>query len=74
VKLGSFGKEGISQNVDEFYLLPIVDLQKIIEEKYSAFLVKVNHIRPKNANSHHTKIKKNSITQFKDNWNCIVQR
>ena len=73
VKLGSFGRGEISTDVDEFYLLPIADLQKIIEEKYSAFLVKVNHIRPNKPDSHHTKIKKDNIAQFKDNWDCILE-
>ena len=73
VKLGSFGKEEISQNIDEFYLIPVVNLQRIIEEKYSAFLTKVNHIRPNKPDSRHTKIKKDNLVQFKDNWNCILE-
>ncbi len=73
VKLGSFGKEKQSTNEDEFYLIPINELQKIIEEKYSAFLTKVNHIRPNKPDSHHTKIKIENIAGFKDNWSCIIQ-
>jgi hypothetical protein len=73
VKLGSFGKEKQSTLDDEFYLLPINELQKIIETRYSAFLTKVNHIRPNKHDSHHTKIKKDDISSFKDNWECVLE-
>jgi hypothetical protein len=73
VKLGSFGKEKTSSAPDEFYLLPIDELQKIIEKRYSAFLTKVKHIRPKKHDSHHAKIKKHDISSFKDNWDCLLR-
>ena len=72
VKLGSFGKGKTYSDGDEFYLLPIDKLQRIIEEKYSSFLTKVNHIRPNKHDSHHTKIKKDDIASFKDNWDCVL--
>ena len=72
VKLGSFGKE-ITTDSDEFYLLSIEELQKIIEQRYSVYLSKVNPIRPRRHESHHMKIKKEFITGFKDNWRCILE-
>jgi hypothetical protein len=72
VKLGSFGKDNRNLERDVFYLVPVIELQKIIEGKYSAFLKKVDHIRPKKPESHHVKIKQNDISAFKENWDCIL--
>ncbi len=72
VKLGSFGRENITLEHDEFYLIPVGELQKIIESKYSSFLTKVDHIRPNNPESHHVKIKLGDISDFKGNWDCVI--
>jgi len=72
VKLGSFGKGKITLESDEFYLIPVIELQKIIEKKYSTYLTKVDHIRTKNSESHHLKIKRDEISDFRENWDCIL--
>jgi len=72
VKLGSFGCENNLSRRDEFYLLPIDKLQEIIHDNYSGYLKKVNNYRRKNPQSHHMKIKKEHISKFKDNWNCVM--
>ena len=73
VKIGSFGKENTTPTNDEFFILPFCELQKIIKNKYSAFLTKVNHIRPNKHDSHHVKIKEDDIEKFKDNWDCVLE-
>ena len=72
VKLGSFGRDNITPEIDEFYLIPVSELQKIIERNYSTYLTKVDHIRTKNPESHHLKIKRDEISDFRDNWDCIL--
>jgi len=72
VKLGSFGQDNITPDGDEFYLIPVVELQKIIERNYSRYLTKVNYIRTKNSESYHLKIKRDEISDFRENWDCIL--
>lgn len=73
VQLGSFGNENNLSRDDEFYLVPILDLQKIVKNQYLFNLKKVDYYRQKNPESHHMKIKKDQIHAFKNNWDCILK-
>lgn len=68
VNLKSFGTNKISNERDEFYLIPVTDLQAIIYRKYTTYLDKKGGIRPKNPYSYHIKIKSGDISEFKEKW------
>jgi len=56
---------------DEFFLISINELQKIIEVNYQNHLIKCNGIRPINSKSVHTKVTNMDLIKFKDNWEIL---
>lgn len=62
---------GNASEKDQFYILPIDKLQKIIRNKYTSFLKLVGGKRSRNPNSFHTAIDKEDVKRFKDDWSIL---
>lgn len=56
---------------DDFYLIKLKDLQKIIFQGYKSYLDGHNGKRPKNPKSTHTGISKEQLLEYKDNWELL---
>ena len=69
----SVGKNNPLEKI-EFYLISTNDLQQIVKNNYDNHLKKHQNIRPKNSKSFHTKITKEEIVEFKDNWKIIYSQ
>jgi len=66
VKLGRVVEE------DKFYILSDEEIKNIVRKDYSSFLERINHTRPKNPQTTHIGIKKESLTQFNNKWEKIT--
>jgi hypothetical protein len=64
----------ISQAKDEFYIFRLRDLQEIIFERYSEYLIPIKGICPRNKNSTHIAVNIKFLERFKDNWGLIVNQ
>jgi hypothetical protein len=71
VILRSFGKEMTLSEHDEFYLVPVKELQAIVRSAYERHLKKMNFVRKND--SHHVKLKPSDISRFKNNWDCLLK-
>ncbi len=57
---------------DEFFIIPSIELQKIIFREYGAFLSKNNGVRPRNPKTTHTAIKKEMIREYEEKWKLLL--
>ena len=64
VKLVDHGK-------DEFYVLQLQDLQRIIFKHHSEYLQKHEGRRPKNPESMHAAISSKHLLDYRDNWQLL---
>jgi len=64
----------ISQGNDGFFIFRLIDLQEIIFEHYSQYLVKHNGKRPRNESSTHAGVNPILLERFRDNWGIIVNQ
>ncbi len=53
---------------DEFYVLPMKDLQAVIKSKY-----KDHHVKPKNPLSMHCAVSPKQLLKHRDNWPLILE-
>jgi hypothetical protein len=71
VILKSFGSNDFCLERDEFYLIPVSNLQEIIYREYKTNLDKKGGIRSKNPDSDHMKIQPSHISEFKEKWDYL---
>ena len=64
----------LHQGNDDFYIFHFRELQEIIFDDYSQYLLRKNGMRPKNKNSTHTGINPNNLERFKNNWDLITNQ
>ena len=55
----------------DFFLIKTPDLQKIMRENYENHLEKHGGVRPKNSKSVHTKVTKEDLIDYRDNWKIL---
>ncbi len=61
----------VGQGRDEFYIIYVQDLQKIIFKDYSAYLKKHGGIRPKNPETMNTAILLKQLAGYRDKWKLL---
>ncbi|MBA7490107.1 hypothetical protein ES702_00641 [subsurface metagenome] len=61
----------MGQGTDEFYIVRLQDLQKIIFENYDEYLKKHGGRRPKNPKSMNTAILLKHLSGYRDNWQLL---
>jgi hypothetical protein len=61
----------VEQGKDEFYILNLRDLQKIIFNNYSAWLRIHKGRRPRNPESKHVSVSVSDLEVFKGKWNLL---
>ncbi len=61
----------VEQGKDEFYILRLQDLQRIIFKHHSEYLQKHEGRRPKNPESMHTAISSKHLLGYGDNWQLL---
>lgn len=66
VRLATLGK-------DEFFILRRSDLQELMFANYKEYLKKHGGKRPKSAESTHTTVSPQMLSQYRDNWDLITQ-
>jgi hypothetical protein len=71
VILKSFGTNDFCLERDEFYLIPVSNLQEKIYREYKTNLDKKGGKRPKNPDSDHMKIQPSHISEFKEKWDLF---
>jgi len=63
----------MGQGKDEFYVLPVQDLQRIIFKDYDGYLKKHGGTRPKNPKSMHIAISLRHLSGYRDNWKLLQE-
>jgi len=71
VNLKSFGKKSSLTERDEFYIIPVKELQNIVYNKYFDYLKKIGGSRPKNPKSTNKQITPAEIADYKEKWNYL---
>ena len=61
----------VDQGKDEFYILRLQDLQRIIVKNYNEYLQKHGGRRPKSPKSMHTAILLKHLSGYRDNWKLL---
>jgi len=61
----------VGQSKDEFYILQLQDLQRIIFKNYNEYLQKHGGKRPKSPKSMHTAILSRHLLDYRDNWELL---
>ena len=64
----------LHQGNDDFYIFRFRELQEIILDGYSQYLLGKNGVRPRNANSTHTAVNPKNLERFKNNWGLITNQ
>lgn len=63
----------VGKGKDEFYILPVQDLQRIIFKNYDEYLKKHGGRRPRNPKSMHTAILLRHLSGYRDNWELLQE-
>jgi len=63
----------VDQGEDEFYILRLQDLQRIIFKSYKEYLKKHGGKRPKNPESKHKAILSKHLSDNRDNWELLQE-
>jgi len=63
----------VDQGKDEFYVLRIQDLQRIIFKNHNEYLKKHGGRRPQNPESMHTAISSKHLLDYRDNWELLQE-
>ena len=63
----------VDQGKDEFYILRLQDLQRIIFKNHNEYLQKHGGRRPKNPESMHTAILSKHLSDYRDNWELLQE-
>ena len=63
----------VDQGKDEFYILRLQDLQRIIFKSYKEYLKKHGGKRPKNPESKHKAILSKHLSNYRDNWKLLQE-
>lgn len=63
----------VDQGKDEFYILRLQDLQRIIFKNHNEYLKKHGGRRPKNPESMHTAILSKHLSNYRDNWRLLQE-
>ena len=66
-----FVRIGVDYRTDEFFVLPWSEVQRILEQKYLAYLKKFDGVRPRNPESLHTSLVHKDIESFRDAWHIF---
>ena len=64
----------VDQGKDEFYILRLQDLQRIIFKNHNEYLKKHRGRRPKNPKSMHTAILSKHLSGYRDNWKLLQEK
>jgi len=59
---------GATYGNDAFFVLPWVELQRLISKKYRAFLSRINGTRPRSPESRHTGVSLRELEPYRDAW------
>lgn len=59
--------------VDEFYIFRLKDLQAVIERHYSGYLESKGGIKPKNPSSMHCAVSPKELAKYRDNWSLVSE-
>ncbi len=61
----------VGQGTDEFYIVRLQDLQRIIFKNHDEYLKKHGGRRPKNPKSMHMAISSKHLSRYRDNWQLL---
>lgn len=61
-------------SADRYYILPWLNLQKILFKHHKKYLNRLKGIRPKKWDSLHAAIRESDISAYRDNWECIKRK
>jgi len=64
----------VGQGEDEFYILRLQDLQKIVFNNHNEYLQKHGGRRPKSPKSMHTAILSKHLLGYRDNWKLLQEK
>ncbi len=59
---------------DRFFILAYEPLRDLLLDGYKGYLARNREVRPKNPRSFHTALKPQSLAEFRDCWDTILQR